>query len=35
MGNLDLVSARISGTVSYNHPRVETQQFREAGALLL
>jgi len=34
-GHLDLVSARISGTVSYINPRVENNQFVEAGALLL
>ena len=34
-GHLDLVSARISGTVSYINPRVENNQFVEAGNLLL
>src|SRR5882724_10060025 len=34
-GHLDLVSPRISGTVSYINPRVENNQFVEAGALLL
>jgi membrane fusion protein (multidrug efflux system) len=34
-GHLDQVSARISGTVSYINPRVENNQFVEAGALLL
>jgi membrane fusion protein (multidrug efflux system) len=34
-GHLDLVSARISGTVSYINPRVEDNQFVEAGTLLL
>jgi membrane fusion protein (multidrug efflux system) len=34
-GHLDLVSARISGTVSYINPRVENNQFVEAGTLLL
>src|SRR5207253_4150024 len=30
-GHLDLVSARISGTVSYINPRVENNQVVEAG----
>jgi membrane fusion protein (multidrug efflux system) len=34
-GHLDLVSARINGTVSYINPRVENNQFAEAGTLLL
>src|ERR1700693_1052554 len=34
-GHLHLVSARISGTVSYINPRVENNQFVEAGTLLL
>ena len=34
-GHLDLVSPRISGTVSYINPRVENNQFVEAGTLLL
>ncbi len=34
-GHLDLVSARLSGTVSYINPRVENNQFVEAGTLLL
>jgi membrane fusion protein (multidrug efflux system) len=34
-GHLDLVSARISGTVTYINPRVENNQFVEAGTLLL
>src|SRR6266478_6003418 len=34
-GHLDLVSARISGTVSYINTRVENNQFVEAGTLLL
>src|SRR5258707_2843628 len=34
-GHLDLVSPRISGTVSYINPRVESNQFVEAGTLLL
>src|SRR5216683_1357962 len=34
-GHLDLVSARISGTVSYINPRVENNQFVEAGTLLM
>jgi membrane fusion protein (multidrug efflux system) len=34
-GHLDSVSARISGTVSYVNPRVENNQFVEAGTLLL
>lgn len=34
-GHLDLVSARISGTVSYINPRVENNQYVEAGTLLL
>jgi membrane fusion protein, multidrug efflux system len=34
-GHLDLVSARISGTVSFINPRVENNQFVEAGTLLL
>jgi membrane fusion protein (multidrug efflux system) len=34
-GHLDLVSARISGTVTYINPRVENNQFVTAGTLLL
>ena len=34
-GHLDLVSARISGTVTYINQRVENNQFVEAGTLLL
>jgi membrane fusion protein (multidrug efflux system) len=34
-GHLDLVSARISGTVTYIDPRVENNQLVEAGALLM
>jgi len=34
-GHLHLVSARLSGTVSYINPRVENNQFVEAGTLLL
>jgi len=34
-GHLDLVSARISGTVTYINPQVENNRFVEAGALLL
>ena len=34
-GHLDLVSARISGTVTYINPRVENNQFVEAGTLLV
>jgi membrane fusion protein (multidrug efflux system) len=34
-GHLDLVSARVSGTVSYINPQVENNQFVEAGTLLL
>ena len=34
-GHLDLVSPRISGTVSYINPRVENNRFVEAGTLLL
>jgi membrane fusion protein (multidrug efflux system) len=34
-GHLDLVSPRISGTVSYINPRVENNQFVEVGTLLL
>ena len=34
-GHLDLVSARISGTVTYINPRMENNQFVEAGTLLL
>jgi membrane fusion protein (multidrug efflux system) len=34
-GHLDLVSARISGTVTYINPRVEDNQFIEAGTLLM
>jgi membrane fusion protein (multidrug efflux system) len=34
-GHLDLVSARISGTVTYINPRVEDNQVVEAGTLLL
>jgi len=34
-GHLDLVSARISGTVTYINPHVENNQFVEAGTLLI
>src|SRR3984957_15027682 len=34
-GHLDLVSPRISGTVTYINPRVEDNQLIEAGALLM
>jgi membrane fusion protein (multidrug efflux system) len=34
-GHLDLVSARISGTVTYVNPRVENNQLVEAGTLLM
>src|ERR1700737_855378 len=34
-GHLDLVSARISGTVTYINPRVENNQVVEAGTLLM
>src|SRR6267142_4633823 len=34
-GHLDLVSARISGTVVYINPRVENNQLVEAGTLLM
>jgi membrane fusion protein (multidrug efflux system) len=34
-GHLDLVSARISGTVSYINPGVENNQFVKAGTLLM
>ena len=34
-GRLDLVSARISGTVTYINPRVENNQLVEAGTLLM
>jgi membrane fusion protein (multidrug efflux system) len=34
-GHLDLVSTRISGTVTYINPRVEDTHFVEAGTLLL
>lgn len=34
-GHLDLVSARISGTVAYINPRVENNQLVEAGTLLM
>jgi membrane fusion protein (multidrug efflux system) len=34
-GHLDLVSARISGTVTYINPGVENNQFVEAGTLLM
>ena len=34
-GHLDLVSARISGTVTYINPRVENNQLVEAGPLLM
>jgi membrane fusion protein (multidrug efflux system) len=33
-GHIDLVSARISGTVTYINPRVENNQLVEAGTLL-
>jgi membrane fusion protein (multidrug efflux system) len=34
-GHLDLVRARISGTVTYINPRVENNQRVEAGTLLM
>jgi len=34
-GHLDLVSTRISGTVTYINPRVENNQLVEAGTLLM
>jgi membrane fusion protein (multidrug efflux system) len=34
-GHIDLVSARISGTVTYINPRVENNQVVEAGTLLV
>ena len=34
-GHLDLVSARISGTVTYVNPRVENNQLVQAGTLLI
>ena len=34
-GHLDLVSPRVSGTVTYINPRVENNQFVNAGTLLL
>ena len=34
-GHLDSISPRISGTVSYINPKVENNQFVEAGTLLL
>src|SRR5260370_30270975 len=34
-GHLDLVSARISGTVVYVNPGVENNRFVEAGTLLM
>lgn len=34
-GHVDLVSSRINGTVTYINPKVENNQFVEAGALLL
>ncbi len=34
-GHLDLVSSRISGTVTYINPRVENNQLVEAGTLLI
>ena len=34
-GHLDLVSARISGTVTYINPRVENNQLVQAGTLLM
>src|SRR3984885_11522822 len=34
-GHLDAISPRISGTVTYINPRVENNQFVEAGTLLL
>jgi len=34
-GHIDLVSARISGTVTYIDPRVENNQLVEAGTLLV
>ena len=34
-GHINVVSSRISGTVLYVHPRVENNQYVEAGTLLL
>src|SRR5215471_2043820 len=34
-GHINVVSSRISGTVSYVNPRVENNQYVEAGTLLL
>ena len=34
-GHLDLISTRITGTVTYINPRVENNQFVQAGTLLL
>jgi membrane fusion protein, multidrug efflux system len=34
-GHIDLISARITGTVTYINPKVENNQFIEAGTLLL
>lgn len=34
-GHLDAISARISGTVTYINPKVENNQYVEAGTLLL
>jgi membrane fusion protein (multidrug efflux system) len=34
-GHLDLISSRISGTVTYINPRVENNQFIDAGTLLM
>jgi membrane fusion protein, multidrug efflux system len=34
-GHIDLLSARITGTVTYINPRVEDNQFVEAGTLLI
>ncbi len=34
-GHIDLVSARVSGTVTYINPQAENNQFVEAGTLLL
>jgi membrane fusion protein, multidrug efflux system len=34
-GHIDLVSSRINGTVTYINPKVENNQFVEAGTLLL
>jgi membrane fusion protein (multidrug efflux system) len=34
-GHVDLISSRISGTVAYINPKVENNQFIEAGTLLI